>query len=173
MDSRVPKNEREWWASREIEKLERELAAAKAECERLTANQRQPAEDIFVSHLCDELARLRAELERFTGHGLLDCHAICDQRDAAVAERDQLRAEVERLTPYVSKAILTHGGTMLCSPQVGVAFNEQQARAEQAEAALAFIAENGGTTHETECGTISCNGSWCAEQARAAMKGTP
>jgi DnaJ-class molecular chaperone len=35
MDSRVPKNEREWWASREIEKLERELAAAKAECERL------------------------------------------------------------------------------------------------------------------------------------------
>jgi hypothetical protein len=25
MDSRVPKNEREWWASREIEKLERAL----------------------------------------------------------------------------------------------------------------------------------------------------
>lgn len=41
-----------------------------------------------------ELARLRADLERFTGHGMLDCHAICDQRDAAVAERDQLRAEV-------------------------------------------------------------------------------
>jgi hypothetical protein len=40
-----------------------------------------------------ELARLRADLERFTGHGLLDCHAICDQRDAAVAERDQLRAQ--------------------------------------------------------------------------------
>jgi hypothetical protein len=53
------------------------------------------------------------------------------------AERDQLRVEVERLTPYVSKAILTHGGTMLCSPQVGVAFNEQQARAEKAEAELA------------------------------------
>jgi hypothetical protein len=46
-------------------------------------------------------------------------------------------------------------------------------RAEKAEAALAFIAENGGTKHETECGTISCNGSWCAEQARAAIKGTP
>jgi hypothetical protein len=27
LDSRVPKNEREWWASREIEKLERALAA--------------------------------------------------------------------------------------------------------------------------------------------------
>jgi hypothetical protein len=84
-----------------------------------------------------ELTRLRADLERFTGHGLLDCHAICDQRDTAVAERDQLRAEVERLTPYVSKAILTHGGTMLCSPQVGVAFNEMQVRAERAETALA------------------------------------
>ena len=45
----------------------------------------------------DELARLRADLARFTGDGLLDCHAICDQRDAAVAERDRLRAEVERL----------------------------------------------------------------------------
>jgi hypothetical protein len=33
MDSRVPKNEREWWASREIEKLERELANAKEECD--------------------------------------------------------------------------------------------------------------------------------------------
>jgi cysteinyl-tRNA synthetase len=51
----------------------------------------------FARTLETELARLRADLERFTGHGLLDCHAICDQRDAAVAERDQLRAEVERL----------------------------------------------------------------------------
>jgi hypothetical protein len=51
--------------------------------------------------------------------------------------------------------------------------DEAIARAEKAEAALAFIAENGGTKHETECGTISCNGLWCAEQARAAMKGTP
>jgi hypothetical protein len=54
---------------------------------------------------------------------------------SALAEIQRLLAEVERLTPYVSKAILTHGGTMLCSPQVGVAFNEQQARAERAEAA--------------------------------------
>ena len=47
------------------------------------------------------------------------------------------------------------------------------ARAEKAEAALAFIAENGGTTHETECGPIACNGSWCAEQARAALDFNP
>jgi hypothetical protein len=51
----------------------------------------------------------------------------------------------------------------------------EQLRLKNAElqAALAFIAEHGGTKHETECGTISCNGLWCAEQARAAMKGTP
>lgn len=41
-----------------------------------------------------ERDRLRADLERFTGSGLLDCHAICDQRDAAVAEGDSLRAEL-------------------------------------------------------------------------------
>ena len=81
----------------------------------------------WVTDYTAELARLRAELERFTGHGLLDCHAICDQRDVAIT------------------------------------------RAERAEAALAFIAANGGTTHETECGPIACNGSWCAEQARAAI----
>ena len=75
--------------------LERELARLRAE---LSAVQAQHLHEI------DELAAqakimnaLRADLERFTGHGLLDCHAICDQRDAAVAERDRLRAEVERL----------------------------------------------------------------------------
>jgi hypothetical protein len=51
------------------------------------------------------VVNLRADLERFTGHGLLDCHAICDQRDAAVAERDQLRAEVERLKFYIATTI--------------------------------------------------------------------
>ena len=75
--------------------LETELARLRAE---LSAVQAQHLHEI------DELAAqakimnaLRADLERFTGHGLLDCHAICDQRDAAVAERDRLRAEVERL----------------------------------------------------------------------------
>ena len=38
------------------------------------------------------VARLRADLERFTGHGLLDCHAICDQRDAAVARAERAEA---------------------------------------------------------------------------------
>jgi hypothetical protein len=62
---------------------------------------------------CVEVQRLRADLERFTGHGLLDCHAICDQRDAAVAERDQLRAEVERLNDIINRAGVQffHDGT--------------------------------------------------------------
>jgi hypothetical protein len=50
-----------------------------------------------------ELAHLHDDLERFTGGGLLDCHAICDQRDAAIAERDRLRAEVERLEAQLYK----------------------------------------------------------------------
>jgi len=79
--------------------------------------------------------------------------------DAAEAERDRLRAEVERLKEHlrIESAASAHALHW----------------AEKAEAALAFIAENGGTTHETECGTIACNGLWCAEQARAAMKSTP
>ena len=44
--------------------------------------------------LIGENVKLRADLERFTGHGLLDCHAICDQRDAAIARAE--RAEAER-----------------------------------------------------------------------------
>ena len=52
----------------------------------------------FLESIPNEVAsvvsRLRADLERFTGHGLLDCHAICDQRDAAIARAE--RAEAER-----------------------------------------------------------------------------
>ena len=104
--------------------LETELAAAQAECERLKfASEghllktiQQQAElarlraelavaENWVEHhskhaddLIAENVKLRADLERFTGHGLLDCHAICDQRDAAVAERDRLRAELKELS---------------------------------------------------------------------------
>ena len=37
MDSRVPKNEREWWAQRTIERLETELAAMQARAEKAEA----------------------------------------------------------------------------------------------------------------------------------------
>ena len=62
---------------------------------------------------------------------------VAKERDEIKAERDSLRAEVERLKPYVSKAILTTEGTMLCSPQVAVKYNAAIARAERAEAELA------------------------------------
>ena len=44
--------------------------------------------------LIGENVKLRADLERFTGHGLLDCHAICDQRDAAIARAERAEAEI-------------------------------------------------------------------------------
>jgi len=81
----------------EMKLLERELAAAKAECERLTANQRQPAEDIFVSHLCDELTRLRAEVERWKTVAA----EMSQEREHNANEASRLRAEVERLNAQV------------------------------------------------------------------------
>ena len=47
---------------------------------------------------------LRADLERFTGHGLLDCHAICDQRDAALARAERAEADTVRLDWIESEA---------------------------------------------------------------------
>jgi hypothetical protein len=96
--------------------------------------------------------------------------------NAARAEITRLRAEVERFKGWLADphAVHSHCLRTLNDGQIAHLFGERMTevanRAEKAEAALAFIAENGGTTHETECGTISCNGSWCAEQARAAMK---
>jgi hypothetical protein len=90
----------------EIERLRGELAAARSERDLAItrvasilwsgAIDKHTCGDVqqWVTDYTAELARLRADLERFTGGGLLNCHAICDQRDAAVAERDRLRAEV-------------------------------------------------------------------------------
>jgi phosphoribosylaminoimidazole carboxylase (NCAIR synthetase) len=85
-----------------------------------------------LTALTAERDELRADCEnetKWAAHYLAESIAV-------KAERDLLRAEVERLTPYVSKAILTKTGTMLCSPQVGVAFNEMRARAEKSDAEL-------------------------------------
>ena len=133
-------------------KLETELAAAKAECNRLyesspTALDALTAElarlraelavaQNWVEHhskhaddLIGENVKLRADLERFTGHGLLDCHAICDQRDAAIAERDQLRAEVEAL-----KQSIESGQRVLREDA-----ERNAARAERAEVERAYV----------------------------------
>ena len=74
--------------------------AADEKVERLTSeNEKLTIErDALANGSAIEIARLRADLERFTGHGLLDCHAICDQRDAAVARAERAEAESVQLS---------------------------------------------------------------------------
>lgn len=68
MDSRIPKNEREWWAARTIEKLERELAEARKMLYRL-ARPFFPSEGATIQ---DENTRLRAEIELLKDKARLD-----------------------------------------------------------------------------------------------------
>jgi DNA repair exonuclease SbcCD ATPase subunit len=84
MDSRVPKNEREWWAGREIEKLERELATAKAERERFR---------LCTLKQDGEISRLRAELA--IAENWVEHHS--QHADDLIADNTRLRDEVERL----------------------------------------------------------------------------
>ena len=70
--------------------LETELARLRAEiavAENWVSHHSKHADDLIAENV-----KLRADLERFTGHGLLDCHAICDQRDAAVARAERAEA---------------------------------------------------------------------------------
>jgi chromosome segregation ATPase len=102
-----------------------------------------------------EVARLREESLR--GHW--DDYSSIKEGQREIAE---LRAEAEHLKGSEKS---------FCEDR-----NAWRARAERAEAevetlreALAFIAKHGGISHDTEEGTIYCNGPWCAEQARAAL----
>jgi hypothetical protein len=167
----------------ECEKLELELVAAKAECDlnrtRLASIFWSGAMDKFTggdvqkwaADYTAELTRLRDEVERFTGYGLLDCHAICDQRDTAVAERDQLRAEAEAL-----KQSLESGQRVLREDA-----ERNAARAEKAEADTARLDWLGKSSyakfHEGPCvwrinGDEKTNGDTLREAIDAAMKGT-
>ena len=67
-----------------------------------------------IEQLEIELARLYTDLERFTGHGLLDCHQICDQRDAAVAELAAEREKVRVLREALERlyGVVKAAGTM-------------------------------------------------------------
>jgi hypothetical protein len=162
--------------------LERELAAAQQEAAHYMSIA-QKATDELIFFRADNLKAhqmtcaaglerdsLRAEVERWKTVAA----EMSQEREHNANEASRLRAEVERLKIIEEKFRQSPMWDVLAIVQTR---NNWQACAEKAEAALAFIAENGGTTHETECGTISCNGSWCAEQARAAidaaMKGTP
>lgn len=85
-----------------------------------------------LTTLTIERDQLRAEVERWQA----EAEEMSAQRSHNANQAGILRAEVERLKPYVSKAILTVEGTMRCSPQVAVKYNDAIARAEKAEAAL-------------------------------------
>jgi DNA repair exonuclease SbcCD ATPase subunit len=172
IDSRVPKNEREWWASREIEKLERELAAAKAECERLTANQRQPAEDIFVSHLCDELTRLRAEVERLKEQLRIESaasdHALhwAEKAEAALADWSVLN--LWGGTPEIVHEFIKGQQTRIHHCQ------DLEAELITERARLDYLGLHMGTRMVAEA--LNCDYSKCfpiRAAIDAAMKGTP
>jgi len=89
LDSRVPKNEREWWAAREIEKLERELTAANAElaiAENWVEHHSKHADDLI-----SENVRLRAEVERWKTVAA----QMTAEREHNANEASRLRAELQ------------------------------------------------------------------------------
>lgn len=119
-------------------KIEIELAAANEAC-------RVASEDALLMR--DDLYKQLAAATTERDHWQKIAVSASREREhnanvaqAMTAERDQLRAEVEQLKPYVSKAVLTHEGTMLCSPMVAVKYNEATKRAERAEADLDQVA---------------------------------
>jgi len=97
---------------------------------------------------------LRAEVERFTAHGLLDCHAICDQRDAAIAERDQLIADCENETKWAAH--------YLADAQ------NAKARADRAEAEVKQLKADGAASAfvDMSCRASRAEAELAAERAR-------
>lgn len=139
----------------ESQKLETELAAAKeriADCEfvmdyryKIIERQEQRCNE---ANARAEKAEAELAIERQTLSGTIKLKMYFED------EMERLLEENVKLNGYADMHM------------------KEKARAERAEGALAFIASNGGTTHETECGPIVCNGSWCAEKARAALAAT-
>ncbi len=94
LDSRVPKNEREWWAAREIEKLERELAVA----ENWVEHHAKHADDLI-----GENVRLRAEVERFK-EWLADPHTLHAHCLRTLTDGQIAHLFGERMTEIVNRA---------------------------------------------------------------------
>lgn len=116
----------------------------------------------FARELETELARLRAELATCKNAAESLVYGQRAENDRLIDENVELTARAERAEAELKASRYE----TVKAAQEGL---RECIRAERAEAALAFIAANGGTTHETECGPIACNGSWCAQQARAAI----
>jgi chromosome segregation ATPase len=158
MDSRVPKNEREWWAGREIEKLERELTE--------TERQRFGADA--------DRRRLRAEVERWKTVAA----KMSEEREHNANEASRLRADVERLTAKIGNQAdrirYLEGAT---NHATGTPLSQAIARAEKAEAERDALAKDKARLDWLEKNWIHWPITQNEETIRAAidaaMKGTP
>jgi hypothetical protein len=163
MDSRVPKNEREWWAAREIEKLERELAAAKKDLviahdgldyrdglrdENKLLRAELASKAACYDIACGEVQRLRAEVERLKGEvtdwelAFQEQYARAEKAEAELTAANKRLADCEFLSQHRYKIIQRQ------EPRC----NEAIARAERAEASLAAIEEDGTEEHNAAVG---------------------
>jgi chromosome segregation ATPase len=121
----VPKNEREWWASREIEKLERELTETErlrfgADADRRRLRCDLSAAKAEASHYMAVAQKATDELIFFRADSLKAHQMTC----AAGLERDSLRAELARLRalfPEILAALRNGAG---CTADVSVGFLE-------------------------------------------------
>jgi hypothetical protein len=121
----VPKNEREWWASREIEKLERELTETErlrfgADADRRRLRCDLSAAKAEASHYMAVAQKATDELIFFRADSLKAHQMTC----AAGLERDSIRAELARLRalfPEILAALRNGAG---CTADVSVGFLE-------------------------------------------------
>ena len=183
MDSRVPKNEREWWASREIEKLERKLA------------------DWSVLKGWGGTPEIVHKFVKGQQHRIHYCQNLEAELTALAAERDRLRAEVERLKVedtdwelafQAATQLIADSEAELAAANKRIAdcefllehrykiiqqqeprCNEAIARAEKAEAELANIANAKPDTWGDMSDSFQAWAQNRARHALAAMKGTP
>ena len=162
MDSRVPKNECEWWASRMITKLETELAAAQSERDLAItrvasilwsgAIDKHTCGDVqqWVTDYTAELAAAKSECERLQ-FKLVEWEA--QERgwnkavEADAAELARLRAEVERLKDHAFDADGTPWKTVCgwWAKKYDAVENSKAisiARAERAEAEVERLKDN-------------------------------
>jgi hypothetical protein len=167
MSAPTPRTDAAWCASFDGEQMSAgETARALRECSQ---------------QLETELATLTAEVERLRSDR--DCEKRLRKdadefRENAIERAERAEAELADWfalklwggTPEIVHEFIKGQQARINHCQdIEAILNEETNCAEKAEAALAFIAEHGGKPHETECGTINCNGLWCAEQARCAL----
>lgn len=144
------------WRTGQIDAVQYE-EATRLEMDRLRTLERElTSAQAALAAKDAEIARLKANAV-FT-EPLLDVHAICDQRDKAVAERDQLRAEAEILKQSHAAIYLALGSQQADHTQWPQEI--KQLRAEKAEAELARCNdlcsnEHGGTVSQSLAATIT------------------